>query len=60
VFTAVYLTREESVMQMACHDFGYELAELNGADDHMHLLVAFPDRGAGSAGRQPQWHLLRR
>jgi REP element-mobilizing transposase RayT len=48
------------VMQMACHDFGYELGELNGADDHMHLLIAFPDRGAGSAGRQPQWHLLRR
>lgn len=32
----------EQVMAKVCADFGCELTEFNGEDDHVHLLVAFP------------------
>ncbi len=36
------LTRCREVMTDVCADFGVELAEFNGEDDHVHLLVNFP------------------
>lgn len=30
------------VMSKVCDDFGCELAEFNGEEDHVHLLVRFP------------------
>lgn len=32
----------EEAMAKVCADFGCELAEFNGEDDHVHLLVRFP------------------
>ena len=32
----------KEVMAEVCRDFGCELVELNGEDDHVHLLVDFP------------------
>ena len=32
----------EKVMRAVCEDFGCELREFNGEDDHVHLLVGFP------------------
>ena len=42
VFTAQMLTRCEEVMRAVCRDFGAELREFNGAEDHVHLLVHYP------------------
>lgn len=36
------LTRCEEVMRDVCADFGAELREFNGEDDHVHLLVHYP------------------
>ena len=36
------LTRLEEIMRAVCVDFGCELREFNGADDHVHLLVHYP------------------
>ncbi len=40
------LTRCEQIMRNVCADFGCELVEFNGADDHVHLLVDFPPKVA--------------
>lgn len=32
----------ERIMGEVCQDFGCELVEFNGEDDHVHLLVRFP------------------
>ena len=32
----------ETTMRKVCQDFGVELAEFNGEDDHVHLLIRFP------------------
>lgn len=32
----------ESVMRKVCEDFGCDLVEFNGEDDHVHLLIRFP------------------
>jgi len=42
VFTAQMLTRCEEVMREVCRDFGADLREFNGAEDHVHLLVHYP------------------
>jgi putative transposase len=51
VFTAEYrrgvptdpiLTRCEEIMRAVCVDFGAELREFNGEDNHVHLLVHYP------------------
>jgi putative transposase len=34
------------VFASACADFGAELVEMDGEDDHIHLLVAYPPRVA--------------
>ncbi|SCF20902.1 putative transposase [Micromonospora viridifaciens] len=36
------LTRCGQIMAEVCHDFGAELREFNGEDDHVHLLVHYP------------------
>lgn len=42
VFTEEILEDCESVMRKVCQDFGVDLAEFNGEDDHVHLLIRFP------------------
>lgn len=42
VFTDAILADCEEVMRKVCADFGCELREFNGEDDHVHLLVGFP------------------
>ena len=44
VFTDAMLTRCERVMRDVCEALGAELAEFNGEDDHVHLLVRYPPR----------------
>lgn len=41
-FTDEILATCEETMRSVCTDFGVELAEFNGEDDHVHLLVKFP------------------
>ncbi|MEV4131645.1 IS200/IS605 family transposase [Dactylosporangium sp. NPDC049742] len=36
------LTRCQQIMAEVCRDFGAELREFNGEDDHVHLLVNYP------------------
>lgn len=42
VFTDEILRDCETVMRKVCEDFGCELREFNGEDDHVHLLIDFP------------------
>jgi putative transposase len=39
----------EAAMRKVCGDFGAELREFNGEDDHVHLLVEYPPKVAVSA-----------
>ena len=39
----------QEAMQGVCRDFGAELAEFNGQDNHVHLLVTYPPKIAISA-----------
>ncbi|MEE2056007.1 IS200/IS605 family transposase [Rhodococcus artemisiae] len=41
-FTGPILTDCEQIMRKVCGDFGCELREFNGEDDHVHLLIDFP------------------
>ncbi|TCN50200.1 putative transposase [Rhodococcus sp. SMB37] len=41
-FTGPILVDCEKIMRRVCADFGCELREFNGEDDHVHLLVDFP------------------
>ena len=43
-----HLQRMEEIMRDVCADFEAELAEFNGEDDHVHLLVNFPPKVAVS------------
>jgi REP element-mobilizing transposase RayT len=40
------LNLREQVMAQVCTDFGATLAELNGAQDHVHLPVQYPPKVA--------------
>lgn len=40
--TDAILTDCENIMRRVCDDFGCELREFNGEDDHVHLLIGFP------------------
>lgn len=40
--TDAILTDCETHMRKVCEDFGCELREFNGEDDHVHLLIGFP------------------
>ncbi|MCW2939184.1 MAG: putative transposase [Actinomycetia bacterium] len=46
VFTGAHLTRMEAIMREVCADFETELADFNGQDNHVHLLVNFPPKVA--------------
>jgi putative transposase len=46
VFTDRHLTRLEEIMRTVCADFETELVELNGENNHVHLLVNFPPKVA--------------
>ncbi len=39
----------QDTMRKVCADFGAELREFNGEDDHVHLLVEYPPKVAASA-----------
>jgi putative transposase len=41
----------ENAMRKVCGDFGAELREFDGEDDHVHLLVDYPPTAAISARR---------
>jgi putative transposase len=49
VLDAAMLDRCEQIMRAVCADFGTTLAEFNGEDDHVHLLVEYPPKIAVSA-----------
>jgi len=42
VFDSAMLDDCWQVMADICRDFGAELVEFNGEDDHVHLLINFP------------------
>jgi putative transposase len=46
--TDAMLDRCEEIMRAVCADFEAELAEFNGEDDHVHLLVRYPPKVAVS------------
>ena len=46
VLTDKHLDALRGVFASVCADFGAELVELDGEDDHVHLLVAYPPQVA--------------
>lgn len=46
VFADRHLVRLEEILRDVCADFETELAEFNGEDNHVHLLVNFPPKVA--------------
>jgi putative transposase len=42
VLTGEHLGTLREVLASVCADFGAELVEMDGEDDHVHLLVAYP------------------
>jgi putative transposase len=46
VFDTEMLNRCEQLMAQVCADFGATLAEFNGEEDHVHLLVQYPPKVA--------------
>ncbi|WP_329423626.1 IS200/IS605 family transposase [Streptosporangium sp. NBC_01495] len=44
VFTDPHLSRMEEIMRDVCADFETELAEFNGENNHVHLLMNFPPK----------------
>ena len=46
VLTDEHLAALRGVFTSVCADFGAELVEMDGEDDHIHLLVAYPPRVA--------------
>lgn len=42
VFTDEHLTAMQPVLAAVCADSGAVLVELNGEDDHVHLLIEYP------------------
>jgi putative transposase len=49
VLDAAMLTACEASMRKVCTDFGADLREFNGEDDHLHLPVKYPPTVAVSA-----------
>lgn len=49
VFDGDALNRLRTIFAKVCADFEAELVEMNGEDDHVHLLVAYPPKVAVSA-----------
>lgn len=48
VFTKVVLDDLRNIFASVCTDFEAELAEFDGGDDHVHLLVNYPPKVAVS------------
>ena len=46
VLDAGMLRCYRDTMRKVCDDFGAELREFNGEDDHVHLLVEYPPKVA--------------
>lgn len=46
VFTKAVLDDARSIFASVCSDFGAELIEMDGEDDHVHLLVNYPPKVA--------------
>lgn len=44
VFDDAMLTRCEEIMRAVCVDFGADLREFDGEEDHVHVLVEYPPR----------------
>jgi putative transposase len=42
VLTGEHLATLREVFASVCADFGAELVEMHGSDDHVHLLIAYP------------------
>lgn len=42
VFDKGLLQACEQAMRTVCEDFGVEIVEFNGEDDHVHLLIEYP------------------
>ena len=49
IFTAEHLSFMEEVARKVCLDFGAELREMNGEQNHVHLLVNYPPKISVSA-----------
>ncbi len=49
VFTAAMLDDMRGIFASVCTDFEAELIEMDGEDDHVHLLVNYPPKVAVSA-----------
>lgn len=49
VFTATMLDDMRDIFASVCADFEAELVEMDGEDDHVHLLVNYPPKVAVSA-----------
>jgi putative transposase len=49
VFTREILGDPHRIFSSTCADFGAELVELDGEEDHVHLLVNYPPKVAVSA-----------
>ena len=48
VFTKAVLDDARTIFTSVCADFGAELVEMDGEDDHVHLLVNYPPKVAVS------------
>lgn len=46
VFEGVHLAKMEEIMRGVCAKFEVELAEFNGEQDHIHMLINFPPKVA--------------
>lgn len=44
VFTGAVLDDARTIFASVCADFGGELVEMDGEDDHVHLLVTYPPK----------------
>lgn len=49
VFTKAVLDDARTIFASVCADFGAELVEMDGEDDHVHLLVNYPPKVAISS-----------
>ena len=49
VFTKAVLDDARTIFASVCADFGAELVEMDGEDDHVHILVNYPPKVAISS-----------
>lgn len=49
IFINKHLIMMNEIFQKICNDFGGELIEFNGEQDHVHLLITYPPRLSISA-----------